>query len=49
MYVGDLFTTFCGSNGSSSGNTYIKTTKKHYWVMSGFYINETSILQLIDL
>jgi hypothetical protein len=30
MYVGDLFTIYCESNGSSLGNTHIKTTKKRY-------------------
>jgi len=37
-----------GPKGPSSGNTYIKITKK-YWVMSGLYMNEISFLQLIGL
>ena len=47
--AGDLFPTCFGPTGPSSGNTYIKITKKGYWVMGGSYINEISFLQLISL
>ena len=40
MYMGDLFITCFSPKRPSSGNTYIKITKKSYWVMSGLYINE---------
>jgi len=33
MYMEDLFTTCFGPKGPSSGNTYIKITKKCCWVM----------------
>jgi len=33
----------------SSGNTYIKSTKKSYWVMNGLYITDISVLHLISL
>jgi len=47
--MGDLFTKCFSPTGTSSGNTYIKITKKGYWVMGGSYINEISFLQLIGL
>jgi len=47
--MGDLFTTCFIPTGTSSGNTYIKITKKGYWVMNGSYINEISFLQLNGL
>ena len=37
------------SNRSSSSNVHIKITKKGYWVVSGFYINEDSSFKLIGL
>ena len=46
MNVGDLFPTCFGPTGPSSDNTYIKITKKGYWVMGGSYVNEISFLQL---
>ena len=49
MDVGDLFPICFGLIGPSSGNTYIKITKKGCWVMGGSYINEISFLQLIGL
>jgi len=49
MSVGDFFTTCFSPKGLSSGITYIKITKKSYWVMSGSHVNETSFLQLISL
>jgi hypothetical protein len=47
--MGDVFTTCFVPKGSYSGNTYIKIIEKSYWVMSGLYINEVSILQLIGV
>jgi hypothetical protein len=35
--------------GQSSGNTQIEMTKKSYWVISGFYVNEISSVQLVGL
>jgi len=46
MYRGDLFTTCFDPKGPSLGNTYIKTTNKSYWVISGLYVNEIQFLQL---
>ena len=33
----------------SSGNAYIKSTKKSYWVMKGLYITDISFLHFISL
>jgi hypothetical protein len=43
LYVGYLFTTYFGSNGTTSGNIYIKTTKKSCWIMCGLCIIEKTI------
>jgi hypothetical protein len=37
MHMCDLYTSHFGPKGPSSDDTYIKITKKGYWVMSGLY------------
>jgi len=46
--MGDVFTTCFILKGSYSGNTYIKIIEKSYLVISGLYVNEISLLQLIS-
>jgi hypothetical protein len=48
-HMGDLYITCFISQGSYSGNTYIKVTKKSSWFKSGLNINEISFLKLIGL
>jgi len=47
--VGHLFAYVSCSKGPSSGKTCIKITRKNYWILSGLYINEIPLLQLIGL
>jgi len=49
MYMGDLFTSCFGPKGPSSGNTFIKTTYKSYWIMGGVYMFVCMYINLISL
>jgi len=42
----EIFFTCFSPKGLSSGITYIKITKKNYWVMSGSHVNETSFFTI---